>query len=336
MRSRFATGDLTVKQLSLAQACEGLIHAKSAAGHSPNTIRNYRVSFDKLQLYLGDPPFAGITRQQITSFMAWLRGEYVSEPDGVAPRGQIKLSEKSRLNIRTDLSALWTWAVNEGIVETNIVRTVEAPHPNAPVIEPLSQEEVEQLLNACVQKRSWKTAQRTATANELSRPTADRDRALIMLLLDTGMRASELCGMRMADLNMAANRIKVLGKGNKERSVYFGKRTAKALWKYVGPRAACEWVFTVGPEDDERPFTRDVLGRLLARIGERAGVPDVHPHRFRHTFAITFLRNGGDLLTLQALLGHSDLKMVQRYAHIVAADCQRAHQRSSPVDNWKL
>jgi integrase/recombinase XerD len=325
-----------VKQLSLSQACEGLIEAKTAAGHSPNTLRNYRVSFDKLHLYLGDPPFASITRAQITGFMAWLRSEYESEPDGVAPRGTFKLSEKSRLNIHTDLSALWTWGVDQGIVEANIVRAVEAPHPNPPVIEPLSQHEVERLLHACTEKRSWKTAKRDATPNELARPTADRDRALILLLVDTGMRASELCGIRTDDLNMAANRIKVLGKGNKERSVFFGKRTSKALWKYVGPRAAREWVFAVGPEEDERPMTRDVLCRLLTRIADRAGVPDVYPHRFRHTFAITFLRNGGDLLALKELLGHTDLEMVERYAHIVAADCQRVHQRSSPVDNWKL
>jgi integrase/recombinase XerD len=68
-------------------------------------------------------------------------------------------------------------------------------------------------------------------------------------------------------------------------------------------------------------LSRDVLCRLLTRIGERAGVQDVHPHRFRHTFVITFLRNGGDVLALRELLGHSDLKMVQCYAHIVAADC---------------
>jgi integrase/recombinase XerD len=234
MRTVFARGDHTVKQLSLAQACEGLIRAKTAAGHSPNTLRNYRVSFDKLHLYLGDPPFASITRDQITGFMAWLRGEYESEPDGVAPRGTFKLAEKSRLNIHTDLSSLWTWATKEGIVEANIVRAVEAPHPRPPVIEPLSQNEVERLVNACAEKRSWKLAKREVTPNELARPTADRDRALILLLVDTGMRASELCGMRMDDLNMAANRIKVLGKGNKERSVFFGKRTSKARGSMSG------------------------------------------------------------------------------------------------------
>lgn len=112
----------------------------------------------------------------------------------------------------------------------------------------------------------------------------------------------------------------MLGKGQKERLVYFGKRTSKALWKLLTPRLkdskSKDLVFTVGSEDDLRPRTRDVLRRLLVRIGERAGVANVYPHRFRHTFAITYLRNQGDLFTLQDLLGHSDMAMVKRYARI--------------------
>jgi integrase/recombinase XerD len=139
---------------------------------------------------------------------------------------------------------------------------------------------------------------------------------------------------------MSANSVRVLGKGHKERLVYFGKRTAKALWKYLTWRMKHAdpegLVFVVGPENDPQPLTRDVLRKLLVRLGERADVAKVYPHRFRHTCAITYLRNEGDLFTLQALLGHSDIEMVKRYARIAQADCARAHQKASPVDNWRL
>jgi integrase/recombinase XerD len=172
------------------------------------------------------------------------------------------------------------------------------------VVETLTKEEIDALLVACDRSKTWKNRQ--VTANE--RPTADRDRAIILLLLDTGLRASELCGVKFGDINLTANSIKVLGKGHasREQLVYFGKRTSKALWKLLTPRLkdakSEDLVFTVGLDDDLRPMTRDVLRRLLVRVGERAGVANVYPHRFRHTFAITYLshreaphRNQGDL-----------------------------------------
>ena len=229
---------------------------RSATGLSPNTIRNYRTTFAKLQAYFASHPerscilsggpqaavkgacavaegshFDAITRDQLIDFFAWLRDEYLSEPDGVAPRGQIKLSPKTILNIHTDLSGLWTWGVEEGFVPTNIVRTIDPPDPKAPVVETLTKEEIDALLGACDRSKTWKN--RHLTASE--RPTADRDRAIILLLLDIGLRASELCSIKFGDINLSTNSIKVLGKGQKERLVYFGKRTSKALWKLLTP-----------------------------------------------------------------------------------------------------
>ena len=105
------------KSITLSQACDGVVRYKSATGLSPNTIRNYRTTFAKLKAYFEshperseaesqDPAFASITRDQLIDFFAWLRDEYLSEPDGAAPRGQIKLAPKTILNIHTDLSAL--------------------------------------------------------------------------------------------------------------------------------------------------------------------------------------------------------------------------------------
>ena len=204
---------------------------------------------------------------------------------------------------------------------------------------PYNKDDVASLLKACDVSRSWKT--RESTTN--TRPSANRDRAIILTLLDTGMRASELCGIHYADINFSNNSIEVSGKGprgGKKRTVYFGKRVAQSLWKYLQPRLETlrpdDEVFTMVKGVYENHMTRDRLLKLLKRIGDRASVADVHPHRFRHTFAINYLRNGGDLFTLQALLGHEDLTMVKRYARIAQNDCEDTHRKASPVDNWKL
>ena len=263
------------KNLSLSLACEGLIRYKTATGKSPHTIADYKTSFKNLLLFFeDDPPIGTIQRNRLVSFFAWLQDEYVSEPDGVAPRGTISLSPKSVLNVHTNLSALWTWAVQEGFARENIVRSIEPPPVSPPAIERLTKEEVSALLKACDSSRSWKT--RSDISNR--RPSADRDRAIIMTLLDTGVRASELCGICFGDLNLGSNSMKVRGKGpgreGRERIVYFGRRTGQAVWKCLVDRLETirpdDPVFVVGTDHDWRPLNRDVLRKLLVRERTKA------------------------------------------------------------------
>lgn len=84
------------------------------------------------------------------------------------------------------------------------------------------------------------------------------------------------------------------------------------------------------------PLNRDSLRHLLLRIGERAGVVNPHPHRWRHTFAIEYLRNGGDPFTLKTLLGHTTLNMVSVYIRLAEVDMARVHSKVNPSDNWRI
>ena len=326
--------------ITLSQACEGMLLNKQAEGRSVHTINDYRNSFQKLALFFSsDPPIDTITRSDLVKFFAWLQQDYESEPDGVAPRGKFKLSQKSIFNIHIGLSSLWQWALVEKLVKTNILREIKVTRPSAPVINPISHEEWAKLVRACEASHNWKTREETKT----HRVTFDRDRAVLFTLLDTGARASELCGIRFQDLSLANRTIKLRGKGPgkepKERLVSIGKATADAINKALRPRLAqiqpTSPLFVVKNKyDDELSFTRDNLGNLLERIGDRAGVSGVYPHRFRHTFAINYLRNGGNVFALQAMLGHTTLDMVKRYLQIAQIDLDREQQRASPVDNW--
>jgi integrase len=113
-------------------------------------------------------------------------------------------------------------------------------------------------------------------------------------------------------------------------------RTSQAIWRYLKTRPddrAGDWLFVTMFGD---PIDRDRLLKSMKVIGKRAGVRGVNVHRFRHTFAINYLRNGGDPYTLQMMLGHTTLDMVKTYLMLAQADLEKTHQLASPVDNWRL
>lgn len=323
--------------ITLAQACQGVLIAKRADGRSPSTICVYENAYRVLCSRLGGETIFddSLTYDRIAAFFAWLRDEYETKPGGVASRGRFKLGDCSIFNIRSALSVLWTWGIEEGFVSKNVIKRLKISHPKEPIIESFTKTEVEAMLKACEYTAGWS---RYPGARS-SRPTCDRDKAIIYTLLSTGIRATELCNIKIRDVNLAQSNIHItLGKGKKPRLVFFGKRASRVLWRQINTRQTSG----AGQDDllfinvNDEPLNRDSLKTLINRIGARANVPRTFPHRFRHTFAINYLRNDGDLLTLQALLGHSSLEMVRRYARIVAADCANVHKRADPVDNWRI
>jgi integrase/recombinase XerD len=328
-------------RLTLAQTFNGFIYYKTATGKSPHTLSDYRVTQKKTQLYFtADPVFSRIKRSEWIEFFAWLTTDYVPNPAGIAPRSVQHLSPKSIFNIHTNLSSLYTWAVKEEIVERNLMRTIDPPPFEDPVIVPFTKDEISALLKACDRSHDW--VNRPGVAHH--RHTALRDRCLVLVLVDTGIRAEEVCNIRIKDLNMGSNSLTVHGKGagndRAERQVYFGKQTGRYLWKYLTPRlgqtAADAPLFTSSRTTIESAMNRNTLWQMLKDLGERANVSNVHPHRFRHTFAVTYLRNGGDVFTLQTLLGHSDMTMTRRYLALANVDCANVHRKASPIDNWRI
>jgi len=305
--------------ISLSAALEGYFIAAHARRLSPATLRDYDNTFRKLEEFLGrDPPLSSITPADIRGFLSSLDG----------------LSAKTLLNYHTGLSALWTWAVKEGIAEEHILHKVRRPRPEQHEIVPYTRRDLQAMLAACDNTRAYVRPGKRKSSH--SRPTAIRDRAIILLLVDTGMRASELCNLRIRDLDIQNNRVRVMGKGRKERLLPICARTSQAIWRYLATRDGKRDHSFLFATRTEGPLERNNVRNTLKRIGKRAGVADVTLHRFRHTFAITFLRNNGHIMALQRLLGHSTLDMVTHYLSIAQADIENAHQEASPVANWLL
>lgn len=326
-------------QVKLSQAVEGFLLDKEVAGLSPYSLRNYRLTLGRFCDFLGDDPLLRtITTDQIRRFLRNLQTTQLSCA-GIAPRPARQASPKTILNAHVALSSFWTWAIQEGAADEHIVRDVDPPKPALTPIVPLSRDEVKDLLEAVEYGSPWSNQPRTRS----KRPKGLRlrDRAIILFLLDTGVRTAELCDLLISDIDLRLGMATVRGKARlasgrgKKRVVYFGKNTRKALWNYVSFREV-EPSAPLFAGRGGKMINRRHLAKHVKRLGERAGVNDVYPHRFRHTFAISYLRNGGDVFTLQAILGHSTLTMVRRYLAIAEADCADAHRRAGPVDNWSL
>jgi site-specific recombinase XerD len=159
---------------------------------------------------------------------------------------------------------------------------------------------------------------------------ASRDQAAVLVLADSGLRAAEFLALNIDDIDGFTGEIRVKhGKGKKSRTVFIGKRTRRALRSWLKQHDTGAALFT---SDEGTRLTYSGLRQTVRRLSVKAGIPYPPIHSFRRCFAINFLRSGGDLLSLQRLLGHSDLSLLGRYAKQNTDDLAIAHSAHSPVD----
>jgi integrase/recombinase XerD len=310
-------------------AIEGFSLYMRAGAYSPGTERNHRDNLVRLKDYLGDPQVESVTLADLQRFIAWLKKDYVPKRFS---RDTSPVSPAHVDNHWKAIRSFFRWAE----IDLQIKRPddkLQRPRFKDPEIKPFTESEIKLMLRACEYSAEVKRAN-NQVAYRLHRPTATRDKAIIMVLLDTGLRIGELSRLKVEDVDLTTGACLVApfrtGRKTKPRTVYLGKLTLRTVWLYLAKRKDYK------PDDPLIPINPNAVRLLFKAVEARSGVRDVHPHRFRHTFAISFLRNRGDVFTLQRMLGHSSLDMVRRYLRLVDGDVQDAHRRASPVDNMKL
>ncbi len=287
--------------ITLSSAIEQFIDERQAERLSRHTLDDYGYTYRRFANWIGyDPYVQSVSVDTIRGFLA-------STND---------VSKKTTLNYHIGLSSLWHWMTEKNLVEQNVVRMVRPPRPEFREIIPYHRDEIKYMLEI-------------ATKGDL----VARDQAIILMLLDTGIRATELCSLRMRDLSLSRRQILVYGKGSKERRLRFSIPTLEGLQIYLSSRMNSRFVFIT---EQLQPMNRHALRQMITRLGLRSGVPDANCHRFRHTFAIESLRNGMNIYALQKALGHTTLDMVKRYLALVQADLDEQMTRSSPVRAWRL
>ena len=217
----------------------------------------------------------------------------------------------------TGLRRLFNWMVAEEILPFSPMQRVPAPVVRTGLKQPLRPEQVESMIDA---------ARHSAYS--------ERNTAIILFLFDTGLRAAELCNLRMKDMDFKCRQAKVVGKGNKVRMCYWGLVAAKALLRYLRheQRADNDPVFaSVGGTTCGGPLTTQGLYKIMRDLGNTAGVK-CGCHDWRRTFAVNILKNGANLISVQRLMGHETLAITQGYLNIAQSDIEQQHRQFSPAD----
>ena len=291
----------------LAELAQTYLTACEVEGKSPRTIRGYRQSISVLQ-EIGElrgfpETLEAFTVQHVYEFLGALR-----------ERGA---SRAYQHRVHREVKAFFSWCQRLDLIEINVFARVPLVKLEQQLVQPFSPEEVERLLEVA----------------DPSTRMGKRDYAVILFLLDSGVRASECVSVRLDDVDWERGRVRVLhGKGQKQRWVGLGGRAQEALREYLDGVRGWEPGILFHSMRLRRGMHSNALNVLLARLGRRAGVAHVHPHRFRHTFATWAIRSQAREIDVQSLLGHTSLTMVQRYARTYSSEeAVAAHQAFSPV-----
>lgn len=288
--------DSSAGGLSVGAAIKHFLTAKAAEGASPKTIEWYRMVLGRAARDLGPSrPLEALTPTELRVWLLHLR-ESLS-PISVA--GYVR-----------GVKAFGNWCAAEQLAEARSLRTLRRPQVPHKLVEPLDDDALRRLLDAA----------------------SVRDRAIVLLMLDTGLRLSEVAGLRACDLRPDGS-AKVLGKGARERIVPVGNAARQALLRYLRQLDR-----TQPNEPIFRARGGGSLGgrgvqQVFNRLKARAGIPGrCSPHLLRHTFARSYLVNGGDAFSLQRILGHTTLDMVKRYVALADTDLAARHRAASPAD----
>lgn len=281
-----------------------------ADGLAKNTLAGYKSDLQLFALWLASHATTLSTANEATinDYLAHL---HVRE-------GSIKAASQRRL--MASLKRLYRWLLDQGKIQADPLRNIEKPKAIQRFPKTLAEKQVTDLLDA----------PDTNTALGM------RDRAMLELLYATGLRVSELIGLRLFELSLNDNVVRVMGKGSKERLVPLGEVAADWLARYLREargdllgRHVTDAIFVTVRGTG---MTRQMFWVLIKKYALHAGIPSqrISPHVLRHAFATHLLNHGADLRVVQLLLGHADISTTQIYTHVARERLKQLHHQHHP------
>jgi len=299
-----------------------------ALNRSPKTIEWYtailRSFFGFLKTNGLMKPVSELGKKELKAYISyrqnakrWPNNPYINEEN----RGRL-----SAYSIQGDVRAIkafWGWLYNEEFVDKNTLAKFSLPKVPQLTLKTLTGEQIEIILNAIGHSSSQEV----------------KYRCIVFLLLDSGLRISELVSIKNDDLDLIHGFITVLGKGQKQRIVPISPLTRKEITKYIKyyRRGLCseESHYLFPASNGERVSAtgvRQYMRRLCMREG-LDGIKKLYPHLLRHTFATQSIAKGANVFTVKEIMGHKSLQTTMKYTHLTIEDMKVAHNKFSPVEN---
>lgn len=282
-----------------------------ADGLAKNTLASYRSDLALLSNWLAPQHLAlkTVDEAAINRYLAHLH----ARQDGFKPTSQRRL--------HSTLRRFYRWLLDQGWIKSDPLLNVERPRVAERFPKTLSEAQVEALL----------------AAPDVSTPRGLRDRALLEVVYATGLRVSELIGLKLFELSLTDGLVRVFGKGSKERLVPLGQVAIEWLERWLDEgrpqllkAANSDYVFVTGRKSG--PMTRQMAWTLIKNHAVAAGIPRerISPHVMRHAFATHLLNHGADLRVVQMLLGHADISTTQVYTHVARERLKQLHLLHHP------
>lgn len=290
--------------MTLQTAIDGYLIDQRIRGNSSKTICYYSLSLSLFSRFAGsDTDLQQITVSMLQAYYLELSGRSLAS-----------------VTVQTYIRALrsfLSWCYIQEYISVNLSEKFRLPKAQRKTVDVLSDSEIQRFLS-CFNLRSFLQL---------------RNFCICSLMLDSGLRLHEVVTLTLEHLHISDGYVIVDGKGNKQRVVPLGLSTRKYLLRYISRRPSCCVTDRVFIQTTLDPITDTTLRQMFRKLKFKTGIKRLRAYLLRHTFATRFLENGGDMYTLQQILGHTSLEMVKRYVHSTTRKLIPNYSKYSPLDN---
>ena len=300
----------------LSDVLQIYIMDKTVAGRRPKTIAWYQIELERFIEFAGDKPVADLNLEDGQKWVLHMMqaNRYEGHPNRKEIQGPVSVSTiNGRIRAIKNFSK---YLDEEGFTEADVFRKIHQQREPRRVVEVLSDEEKNRLIDA----------------TKPDTMLGCRMLVILALLIDTGMRVSELAGIKLEDVDFKQSRILVTGKGGKQRFVPIGPNTVKVLIRWINRYRPNVNDNALLIDREAKPMSTSAIQKSLKVLGTNVGIPRIHPHLLRHSFGTDWLIHGGDLFSLQEVLGHSDLETTKVYVEMSRVQLDVKHRAISPFD----